>query len=199
MESPARIDRLILASASPRRVDLLRSMGVEFDVVPSSADELHDESFAPDVLCELNAERKATDVEKLYPGRIVLGADTLVALEGKLLGKPRDLAEASEMLRELSGKTHRVITGVCLCGPDRKATFSEVTEVSFRRLGAEVIRAYLAEVNVLDKAGAYGIQERGEMIVESISGSFSNVVGLPQERVAREFDDWGIPYSKRRR
>lgn len=220
---------LILASASPRRAELLRGMGVEFEVKPSAAEELHDETMDPAALCELNAERKAMEVAKLHPDRNVLGADTLVVLEGRFLGKPRDIAEAREMLRALGGKAHQVITGVCLCGPEmamsfggemdfrsrearreprstaarrqprptrasgrRESIFSDVTEVRFRVLSAELIEAYLAAVHVLDKAGAYGIQERGEMIVESISGSFSNVVGLPVERLAREFKAWGI-------
>src|SRR5688572_33126068 len=98
------MSEMILASASRRRVDLLHSLGVRFQVVPSAAQELHDESFSPNALCELNAERKAAHVASSYPGRVVLGADTLVTLEGKLFGKPRDLAEAKEMLAKLGGK-----------------------------------------------------------------------------------------------
>jgi len=191
------MSEVILASASQRRMDLLRSLGVSFKVVPSAAEELHDESFSPNALCELNAERKAADVAMSYPNRVVLGADTLVTLDGKLFGKPRDLAEAKEMLAQLGGKTHQVITGVCLCDAARKSLFSEVTQVRFRPLTPQVIETYLTAVSVLDKAGAYGIQERGELLVEGFSGSYSNVVGLPLERLAREFDAWGITYSRR--
>ena len=193
------MSRIILASASPRRVELLRSLGVEFDVIPSAAEELHDQSLSPTTLCELNAERKTAEVARNHFGRIVLGADTLVALDGKLFGKPRDLNEAREMLNALGGRTHQVITGVCLCDGTRKSLFSDLTAVRFKPLTAEIIQTYISSVSVLDKAGAYGIQERGELLVESVSGSYSNVVGLPVERVAQEFDAWGIPYSSRSR
>jgi septum formation protein len=193
------MSKIILASASPRRAELLRSLGVDFEVIPSAAEELHDESLAPALLCELNAERKATEVATAHAGRIVLGADTLVVLEGRLFGKPRDLDEARKMLANLSGRIHHVITGVCLYEGTRKSVFSEVTEVTFKRLRPEGIEAYIAAVSVLDKAGAYGVQERGELLVEKVSGSYSNVVGLPIERLAREFDVWGVPYSSRSR
>jgi septum formation protein len=101
------------------------------------------------------------------------------------------------MLAQLGGKTHHVITGVCLCDATRKSLFNDVTQVRFRPLTPQVIEMYLATVSVLDKAGSYGIQERGELLVESFSGSYSNVVGLPIERLAREFDAWGISYSRR--
>jgi septum formation protein len=191
------MSELILASASPRRVDLLRSIGVSFEVVPSGAEELHDPSFSAAALCELNAERKADHVARAYPGCVVLGADTLVTWERKLFGKPRDLTEAREMLRELGGRAHQVITGICLCDSRRKSRFSDVTQVRFKPLTPGIIEEYIAAVSVLDKAGAYGIQERGELLVESVSGSYSNVVGLPLERLAREFDAWGITYSRR--
>lgn len=193
------MSKIILASASPRRVELLRSLGVDFDVIPSAAEELHDESLNPAVLCELNAERKAADVAKNHTDRVVLGADTLVTLDGKLFGKPRSLEEARTMLSSLSGRTHQVITGVCLYGGSRKSLFSEITEVRFKLLTPQVIDSYLSTVSVLDKAGAYGIQERGDLLVDNISGSYSNIVGLPVERLAPEFDGWGIRYSSRSR
>jgi len=191
--------KIILGSASPRRMELLRELGAGFEVVPSAAEELHDPKIAAAQLCETNAERKAAEVASRYPDRIVLGADTLVTLEGKLYGKPRDLIEAAQMLGELAGRRHEVITGVCLIGPTAKTKFHEATEVEFKPLTLAEIAAYLAAVPVLDKAGAYGIQERGEMLVKSISGSFSNVMGLPIERLAMEFDRWQIPYNKRNR
>src|SRR5687767_503658 len=145
------MSEVILASASQRRVDLLRSLGVGFQVVPSAAEELHDESFSPNTLCELNAERKAADVARSYPDHVVVGADTLVILDDKLFGKPRDLAEAKEMLAQLGGKTHHVITGVCLCDATRKSLFSEITEVRFKPLTPQVIETYITAVPVLDK------------------------------------------------
>jgi septum formation protein len=191
------MNKMILASASPRRVELLRSLGIDFDVIPSGAEELHDECIAPATLCELNAERKSADVAKNYPTRVVLGADTLVTRKARLYGKPRDLDDARRMLHELGGGTHQVITGVCLCHGDRKSVFNDVTEVWFKPLTPEIIDLYIESVSVLDKAGAYGIQERGDLLVEGVSGSYSNVVGLPVERLARAFDEWGIPYSRR--
>lgn len=191
------MNELILASASPRRVELLQSLRVMFEWVPSRAEEIHDLSISAVKLCDINAERKADEVARRYPDRIVLGADTLVILDGQAMGKPRDLRHAKEMLAELSGKTHQVVTGVCLSSAKRKSIFSETTEVRFKPLTPAIIEDYISRVHVLDKAGAYGIQEEGEMIVAGITGSFSNVVGLPLERLAKEFDNWGIPYNKR--
>ena len=186
--------RIILASASPRRSELLRSLGVEFDVIPSKAEELHDESMDARKLCELNAERKASEVAHRFPQAVVLGADTLVALGSKLYGKPADLTVAKKMLRELSGRTHEVITGMCLMNLafGHHSTFHQVTLVAFKQLTASVIESYVSLVEVLDKAGAYGIQERGEMLVERIEGSYSNVMGLPVERLSEELTRWSI-------
>lgn len=193
--------RIILASASPRRSDLLREMGVDFEVAASSVDELHDENLPPGKLCEINAQRKAADIAERNPTGLVIGADTLVAREGRVYGKPRDIEDARQMLRELAGKTHVVVTGVCLIqlSSSRQALFHDVTQVTFKAFSAETIHEYVTRVHVLDKAGAYGIQERGELIVESITGSFTNVVGLPVERLAQEFESWGVPYKRRSR
>ncbi len=183
---------LILASTSPRRWELLNSMGVEFSVIPSDAQEVHNEHLTVSEMSQLNAYRKARAVAKKYPDALVLGADTLVALETTVFGKPANLAEAGEMLQQLQGRTHRVVTGVCLLhlrGHHQKL-FAENTEVTFRPLDAAQIRDYLAGINPLDKAGAYAIQEGGEKIVASIEGSFSNVVGLPVERLKAELAEW---------
>ena len=193
------MSRIILASSSPRRVELLREMGVEFEIIPSRAAELHDESLEPRELCAINAQRKAAEVATNHPESIGLGADTLVALDRKLYGKPADLAEARGMLTRLSGKTHEVITAVCLLGQGKESAFHAATEVRFKELSAQQIEAYLSKATVLDKAGAYGLQEHGEMLVAGISGSYSNVVGLPVERLAQEFDAWGIPHNWRNR
>jgi septum formation protein len=178
----------ILASASPRRAELLRQLGLEFRVVPSSAIEACHEQLTGVELCQLNAYRKARAVAKHFPDALVLGADTLVCLGNRLFGKPADRDEAARMLGELQGRTHQVVTGVCLvqARAHRQRLFAECTEVTFRALDLTAIDRYLEHVNPLDKAGAYAIQEHGELIVREISGSFSNVVGLPVERLQAE-------------
>ena len=183
---------LVLASASPRRRELLAELGWPFTIEPSRAEELHDCSIHPTRLCELNAARKAAEVAERIPGQIVIGADTLVALDKEIFGKPRDLAEAAGTLRKLSGKQHQVITGVCLVHRDsgREELFSDLTEVYFRNLSDDDIQTYLQRVHVLDKAGSYAIQEEGALIVERIEGSRSNVVGLPLEKLGAALSRW---------
>lgn len=172
--------RIILASGSPRRRDLLAEAGLTFDVVPSPAEEIHDPTMLPGHLCEENAILKAAAVAASRPGAWVIGADTLVFLDGKPLGKPKDLTEAAAMLEGLSARTHDVRTGVCVIDPTgTQKTFHETTRVTFRKLDHEIIRRYHAVVDPLDKAGAYGIQDHGEWIIESIDGPFDNVMGLP--------------------
>ena len=179
---------VILASASPRRSDLLREMGVEFQVVPSDAEEIHNEHLTAREICQVNAYRKARVIAKRYPDMLVVGADTLVYLGVSLFGKPRDLPEAERMLAGLSGKTHQVVTGVCLIHlrAHRVRVFSDTTDVTFRALSTEQIRDYLAKISPLDKAGAYAIQDHGDIIVDHIDGSLSNVIGLPVERLRME-------------
>ncbi len=184
---------LILASASPRRQELLLRCGVFFEVVPARIPEVEDESLSARELSQLNAHRKARHVAKRYPDRLVLAADTVVARGTRLYGKPRDRAEARRMLRELQGDTHQVVTGVCLMHlrGHRERLFAETTYVTFRPLDEAQICEYLARVNPLDKAGGYAIQEHGELLVAEISGCYSNVVGLPVERVLEELRDFG--------
>ena len=186
---------LILASASPRRAELLRELGLKFTVITSAAEEAHHEDFTARELCLMNAYRKARAVAKQHPQALVLGADTLVYLRTTLYAKPADLADAHRMLRELAGHTHQVVTGVCLLhlGSHRCRLFAETTNVTFKPLTDGQISAYLAAIQPLDKAGAYAIQDHGEEIVERISGSFSNVVGLPKERVKHELASWQRP------
>ena len=183
---------LILASNSPRRSELLRSLGFEFTVVPSDAAEAHTEELTAAEISQLNAYRKARAVAKKHPDALVLGADTIVALDTTLFGKPRNREEAYRMLKQLQGRTHRVVTGVCLLHlrSHRQKLFADATDVTFRPLDAKQIRNYLSAINPLDKAGAYAIQEGGEKIVESIFGSFTNVVGLPVERLRAELERW---------
>lgn len=157
--------------------------GFVFDVIPSQAEESGDMRTGLSGLVERNALAKARWVAARHAGAIVIGADTLVAIDGEALGKPADLEHAGRMLRQLSGRTHEVCTGVALCcaACGCEATFHDVTRVTFRPLADAQIAAYFDCVNPLDKAGAYGAQERGEMIIERMEGSWSNVVGLPME------------------
>jgi len=183
---------LILASASPRRAEMLREMGLKFRVVPSEAPEMHHEQLTARELCLINAYHKARAIAKKIPDALVLAADTLVCLETRHFGKPADLAEAERMLAQLQGRTHQVVTGVCLIHLRRhqQRIFADSTNVTFRRLSAKQTRYYLKAINPLDKAGAYAIQEKGDLIVEKISGSYSNVVGLPVERLKTELARW---------
>ena len=183
---------LILASASPRRAELLREMGLKFRVVPSDASEVHHEQLTARELCQLNAYRKARAVAKKIPDALVLGADTLVYVGTRLFGKPASLAEAGQMIEQLQGRTHQVATGICLIHLRRfrQSIFAETTQVTFRPLDARQIRYYLGAIHPLDKVGGYAIQEKGDSIVEKIAGSFSNVVGLPMERLKAELAAW---------
>lgn len=192
---------LILASASPRRVELLRQIVAAFEVVPGDATELADEHLSPFELCQLNAHRKARAVAKRFPDTCVLGADTLVFLDREILGKPANLTEAEQMITRLQGRTHQVITGVSLIHlrPHHERIFAVSTDVRFRSLNTGQVRDYLSRIEPLDKAGAYAIQEHGELIIEEISGSYSNVVGLPVERVRAELDGWPNPAAGRAR
>lgn len=175
---------VVLASSSPRRKELLGRAGIEFEVVPSPAEEVHDTSMSPASLCELNATLKAEAVAVMRPDAIVIGSDTLVFIGDEPLGKPADINAARTMLGRLAGRTHQVRTGVCIIFPSgTRKVFHETTDVTFLPLDANAIDTYLSRVNPLDKAGAYGIQEHGELIVERIDGSFENVMGLPVEQV----------------
>lgn len=183
---------LILASASPRRAGLLRQLDLKFQVLPGDATELSDDQLSPFEICQLNAHRKARAVARKFPDALVIGADTLVFLDRKILGKPATFAEAQTMLEKLQGRTHQVVTGVSLIHlrVHRESIFAVSTDVRFRALTAKQIRHYLSQMNPLDKAGAYAIQEHGDLIIEEISGSFSNVVGLPLERLEAELSRW---------
>lgn len=175
--------RLILASASPRRRELLSQLGVAFDVVVAEVTEHEEEATDPRVMVAHNAALKADWVAARNPDAVVLGADTTVFIDGAALNKPRDGAEARAMLRRLSGRTHTVFTGLAVrCARDGLRIDEGVaSEVTFRVLNEEVIEAYLAKVHTLDKAGGYAIQEHGELIVEGYWGSMTNIVGLPIE------------------
>ena len=174
---------LILASASPRRRELLAQLGVSFNVVTAAVTEHEDPATDPRVMVAHNAALKADWVAARHPEALVLGADTTVFLEGAALNKPVDAAEAREMLRRLSGRTHTVCTGLALrrvCDGLRIDS-GESSEVTFKSFGDDVIEAYLALVHTLDKAGGYGIQDQADLIVERYQGSLSNIIGLPLE------------------
>lgn len=180
--------RLILASTSPRRADLLRESGISFRVEPPQVDEWSAKDFPeiqPGELARGNARRKARAVAERHPGQPVLAADTLVVCEGRVLGKPGDEEVAKQMLGWLSGRTHEVVTAVVLVLPDGKKIRESVvrTRVKFRELTALEVEAYVREIDVLDKAGAYALQDGGDRLVERVEGSRSNVIGLPLETV----------------
>ena len=182
----------ILASTSPRRAELLSLVPVKFSIVASDATEVSHTHLTPLEVCQLNAHRKARAVARKNPDALVLGADTLVFLGREIFGKPRSLADAERMLLKLQGQTHQVVTGVSLIHhrARREQVFAVSTDVLFHRLTRAQIKNYLSKINPLDKAGAYAIQERGELIVAEISGAFSNVVGLPVERLRAELRRW---------
>jgi len=175
------VEPLVLASASPRREELLRSMGLAFEVVPSNSDEKASCDVSPNAAALNWSREKAALVAELRPNMWVLAADTIVVLGNRILGKPTGPEEAMGMLGQLSGKVHRVVTGICLMRNDRRFERAEAveTEVRFKQLTPKEIDAYVLTGEPLDKAGAYGIQGMGAFMVEAINGSYTNVVGLP--------------------
>ncbi len=185
---------LILASASPRRRELLERAGYRFAVrVPDVV-----ETFGPEMTVRevalYNATRKALAIARAAPAAVVLAADTLVALDHRILGKPESPAQAIDFLRLLSGHTHQVCSGVVICQGQtgRRSIFSVTSWVRFRSLSDEQIRAYLAAIDPLDKAGAYAAQGGGAEIIAEIAGSFSNVVGLPMEETVLALREFGL-------
>ena len=178
---------LILASTSPRRRDLLGQTGRPFRVAAPTADETPPPGLTPEAAAEALAVRKARSVAAQLHEGLVLGADTLVALDDEIIGKPRDRAHAVAILGKLTRRPHRVITGVCMIDASTGAerTASETTVVTMRPMTPEEIDAYVDSGEALGKAGAYAIQETGDRFVEKVEGSFSNVVGLPLELVER--------------
>lgn len=189
--------RLVLASGSPRRRELLTGMGLRLTVEPAEVVEWEEENADPAALVAHNAALKAEAVAARFPLAPVLAADTTVALGAEVLNKPADLAEARAMLRRLAGRTHVVHTAVSLRWTERGTAvdFSETSEVTFLPFDDAVIERYCALVNPLDKAGAYGIQEGRELIIAGWSGSLHNIMGLPTERLRRVFEQeawWSV-------
>ncbi|MBE3572725.1 MAG: septum formation inhibitor Maf [Moorella humiferrea] len=188
------MNRLILASASPRRRELLARLGLSFEVHPSMVDETAFNYLPPALKVEQLALAKARAVARTIKEGLIIGADTIVVCDGRVLEKPKSREEAAAMLFALSGRTHTVYTGVAVVrAPGNEAKSSHaVTDVTFRRLTPEVIAAYVATGEPMDKAGAYGIQGRGALLVEGINGDYFNVVGLPLVKVTELLEQFGV-------
>ena len=181
MNAPHDRSRLILASKSPRRSELLGQAGLSFSVIPSDFDESTVALSNPDSYVITLAESKALDISEKHPAAWVIGADTIVLIDSIILGKPDSSEEAHDMLQRLSDKTHQVLTGYCICCKKKNRVFSETvkTDVRFKKLTDAEIKWYLQTGEPFDKAGAYAIQGIGTFLVKSIIGSYTNVVGLP--------------------
>ncbi len=181
-----RLKSIILASASPRRKEIFTLADLSFEVLPSSVEEVVTKEIPHEVVMEL-ASQKAWDIwEKTPKDRMVVGADTVVACDGKILGKPKDEEDAFKMLSMLSGRTHQVYTGVSLIWKDREHTFYEETEVTFYPMTEEEILKYISTKEPMDKAGAYGIQGKAAAFIRGICGDYYNVVGFPIARFLQE-------------
>jgi septum formation protein len=180
---------VILASQSPRRIELLKQLVPEFTVMPSAVEEIVDSGQTPEENAVRLAEMKARSVARAHPGHLVIGADTVVAEGGDIIGKPQNAPDARSILKRLSGREHRVITGVAVLCQGRAFRDAAVSRVVFHRLTEKEIADYVATGEPMDKAGAYAIQGAGAALVESHHGSYSNIVGLPIETLARLLDE----------
>ncbi|MFZ9919645.1 MAG: Maf family protein [Terrimicrobiaceae bacterium] len=190
--------RIVLASASPRRVDLLRGAGWDFEVMVSGAEEAEYHGEGPGFLALENARRKWSAIAASRPDDLVIAADTVVWMEGEFFAKPHDMAHACQMVSALAGRTHSVVTGVVIGNRSCPAVeFAETTLVTFRNLSPEEIEDYLREIEPLDKAGAYAAQGEGGRIISEIRGLKSNVIGLPIERVSGYLESLGLKPQRR--
>ncbi len=180
---------MILASASPRRRELFTFITPDYDVMPADIDETIPADITPDNAAEYLAVAKARAVAALHPDDTVVGCDTVVICEDTVLGKPVDEDDARRMLKMLSGRIHSVITGVCIISQGRERSFSERTLVEFYPLSDDMIEKYISTGDPMDKAGAYGIQTEGCLLVKRIDGDFFNVVGLPVSRLSRVLEE----------
>ncbi|MFL6538259.1 MAG: Maf family protein [Chthoniobacterales bacterium] len=187
-------EKLVLASASPRRRELLMEAGFEFEIARPQGVESESTELSMRELTTLNAARKALEIARNYPAAVVLAADTLVSLEGNVISKPVDFADAIRIIQRLRGRTHQVCTSVFVCAraAARTKSFFVVSHVTFRSLDDTAIVRYLEKINPLDKAGAYAAQGNGAEIIESIRGSYTNVVGLPMEETIRALREFGV-------
>ena len=185
------MSRIILASQSPRRQELIGYILSDYEVIVSEVEETLPDGIAPEEVPAYLAGVKAQAVAAEHPDDVVIGADTVVILDGQVLGKPKDADDAFHMLRSLSGKAHTVITGCAIIQDGRMTTFSDRTRVEFYPLSDREILDYIATGEPFDKAGAYGIQGRGSVLVKRIEGDFFNVMGLPVARLKREMERVG--------
>lgn len=181
---------VILASASPRRKELFSIIENDFDIIPSKVEEIVPDGVSALEQAEYLATLKACDISKRYPNSLVIGADTCVVAEGKVLGKPKDKADADFMLRLLSGKIHRVVTGCAICYKEKTISFSNVTDVEFYPLTDSEIEEYTNTSEPYDKAGAYGIQGKAGLFVKGIKGDYFNVVGLPVSQLNKILNEF---------
>ncbi len=184
---------LILASGSPRRRELLSATGLSFQIISPDVEELSGGDLSPRDLALTNARLKCMAVSLEQPQAMVIGADTVVALGGKIFGKPADLKEAAGNLRQFSGRVHEVHTGVVLSYGEKRAEFVGTSFVKFRKLRDPDIGDYLSKVYVLDKAGGYAAQEHRELIIEKFEGDYDNIVGLPISLVLDQLERMGFP------
>ena len=184
--------RFIVASASPRRKELLSMAGFEFEIIPSDADETLPENMGAYEAVKELSKRKAFSVWSDNKDAVVLGCDTVVALDDIILGKPEDEEEAEKMLNTLSGREHYVYSGVCITDGERTKQFVGSAKVKFYNLSKDTIRSYIATKEPMDKAGSYGIQGIGSMLVEKIEGDYFTIVGLPLAQTARVLSVFGI-------
>jgi septum formation protein len=183
---------IVLASASPRRQELLRQVGLTFRVVPSQVDEQVAEPMQPADLVKYLALAKARDVAQREPGALIIGSDTIVVVDDRVLGKPQNRADAIDMLGSLSGRSHQVMTGIALVEGSRELVDYEVTTVQFRPLNQGEIGRYVDSGEPMDKAGAYGIQGRAAAMISAIAGDYFTVVGLPLSRTVQMLAQFGV-------
>jgi len=185
MKKISSLGQFILASESPRRKEILNNIGLNFKVYSSKIDETEFKKYSPKISATLCAEKKAKAASQVFGNNFIIAADTIVSIEGVILGKPKSEAESYEMLKMLSGKSHKVITGVSVCKKNEnlKKSFHSTTEVKIKPLSDDVIKFYIENFNPFDKAGSYGIQDWFSCQVESIKGCYFNVMGLPLSKL----------------
>jgi septum formation protein len=187
--------RIILASQSPRRADLMRMLALEFAILPADIDETYLQHEAAPAHAQRLAREKALVIAEKHPDALVVGSDTVVVIDRSVLGKPKDDDEAVSMLMRLQGRTHRVATGIAVAQGDECIAETEIVRVKFRSFDEMVAREYVATREPMDKAGAYGIQGYGASLVESVHGDYFAVMGLPVQRMIRMFEQMGWHYN----
>lgn len=183
---------IILASGSPRRRELLNTLGLSFTVHPAKGEEIAPDGAGPEEIVKALSRAKAEEVARQFPDKLIIAADTIVYLDGMVLGKPKDEDDAKAMLSKLSGRAHEVYTGVTVILEDKTICESECTKVIFRDVSAEEIASYVASGDPMDKAGAYGIQGKAALMVERLEGDYFNVMGLPLCRLGKMLGTIGV-------